>query len=340
PTVPPVLRRTFTLPASATGRPARLYASALGLYRARLNGSEVGGARLAPGWTDYAQRALYQAYDVGDLVAAGENALEVDLADGWYAGNVACVGRSVYGDRPAFIAELHYGLGGDDPGSVVTDESWTSTSGPRLAADLLKGEWHHAGGAQPQSASRPVETLTGPALAAQIAPEVGVVAEWEPVAMNTRPEVEGGSVLVDFGRNLAGVVRLQLGVTGAEAIDAAGSTGAVETRTISLRHAEMLDERGELYTSSLRGATQLDLLSVPAQHGAHTFEPSFTVHGFRYVELGGLAPGTAAALAAGPGADEQHDGCRAAVTALEIGSRFTKTGWFHSSHHGLNELVS
>src|SRR5690606_28925326 len=86
-TVPPVLRRTFTLPASATGRPARLYASALGLYRARLNGSEVGGARLAPGWTDCAQRALYQAYDVGDLVTAGENALEVDLADGWYAGN-------------------------------------------------------------------------------------------------------------------------------------------------------------------------------------------------------------------------------------------------------------
>src|SRR5690606_2666342 len=227
PTVPPVLRRTFTLPASATGRPARLYASALGLYRARLNGSEVGGARLAPGWTDYAQRALYQAYDVGDLVTAGENALEVDLADGWYAGNVACVGRSVYGDRPAFIAELHYGLGGDDRGSLVTDESWISASGPRLAADLLKGEWHHAGGAQPpQSAPRPVETVTGPALAAQIAPAVGVVAAGEPVATNLRPEVEGAGVLADFGSNLAGAVRLQLGAAGADALGAAASTAA------------------------------------------------------------------------------------------------------------------
>ena len=67
---------------------ARLYVTALGLYEARLNGHRVGDAFLAPGWTDYGQRVLYQAYDVTSLLATGENVLGAIIADGWYAGFV------------------------------------------------------------------------------------------------------------------------------------------------------------------------------------------------------------------------------------------------------------
>ncbi len=331
PSPPPVLRRTFVLSEEAVGPAARLYASALGLYRLRLNGSPVGEARLAPGWTDYAQRALYQAYDVGSLLVAGENLIEAELADGWYAGNVACVGRSVYGARPALICELHYALGTDHAGVVASDESWNSAASHRRAADLIKGEWHDLRGAATRERGGPVEKVTGPRLAAQSAPEVGVVAEHPAVSIRRRPAGEAAPAgqtadrqLVDFGRNLSGVVRLR--VPAGDAADAAST--AAGPRTVSLRHAEMLDEHGELYTASLRGATQLDALTLPARAdgvaGDHVFEPAFTGHGFRYLEVGGL------------GADLRPED----VTALEVGSRLVKTGELRSSDERLDALVA
>ena len=65
----PYLRRSFTLAGPVAA--ARLHVTALGLYEARLNGQRVGDAFLAPGWTDYGQRVLYQTYDVTGLLRDG-----------------------------------------------------------------------------------------------------------------------------------------------------------------------------------------------------------------------------------------------------------------------------
>ena len=62
---------------------ARLYASACGIYEARINGSRVGEFVLAPGHTDYRKRIQYQTYDVTDILTDGENCITVELADGW-----------------------------------------------------------------------------------------------------------------------------------------------------------------------------------------------------------------------------------------------------------------
>ena len=63
---------------------ARLYATALGAYEMFLNGKRVGDQVLAPGWTDYRERVVYQTYDVTALVAEGKNAIGALLAPGWY----------------------------------------------------------------------------------------------------------------------------------------------------------------------------------------------------------------------------------------------------------------
>ena len=67
---------------------ARLYATALGEYEVFLNGKRVSEDRMAPGWTDYRERVVYQTYDVTALVRQGENAIGALLAPGWYSTSI------------------------------------------------------------------------------------------------------------------------------------------------------------------------------------------------------------------------------------------------------------
>ena len=118
----PLLRRSFTLDKPVAS--ARLYISALGLFEARLNGQRVGEDALAPGWTEYAKRVRYHAYDVGGLLAAGENVIGALLGDGWYSGHVGFQGRQRYGDRPRLIAQLEITHNDGSRTTVITDTGW------------------------------------------------------------------------------------------------------------------------------------------------------------------------------------------------------------------------
>ncbi len=124
---------------------ARLYVTALGLYEARLNGQRVGDARLAPGWTDYAQRIPYQTYDVTALLRDGENVLGALLADGWYAGFFGFDAKRAgahYGPAPELLAQLVIGLADGTTQWVATDDAWQATFAAIRYADLLMGERH------------------------------------------------------------------------------------------------------------------------------------------------------------------------------------------------------
>jgi hypothetical protein len=74
-----MLRRTFAVDKAV--KRATLYASALGMYEFRLNGEKVGDQQMAPGWTPYPKRVLYQTYDVTPLVKKGANVVGALLAD-------------------------------------------------------------------------------------------------------------------------------------------------------------------------------------------------------------------------------------------------------------------
>ncbi|MCX6879810.1 MAG: glycoside hydrolase family 78 protein [Verrucomicrobia bacterium] len=134
----PYLRKDFSV-AQAVKR-ATVYVTALGAYELRLNGKRVGKDVLAPGWTEFRKRVHYQTYDVTAQVGPGANAIGAILGDGWYASDLAHLGRrNVYGGRPRFLAQLVMELADGTTQVVVSDPTWKASYGPIKHADLLIG---------------------------------------------------------------------------------------------------------------------------------------------------------------------------------------------------------
>jgi len=272
------LRRRFHLPRGV--RWARLYAAARGVYEARLNGRRVGDAVLAPGWTDYRKRVQYQTYDVTSLLWQGDNALAVVLGTGWYAGHIGFFGRTRhYGEAPRFLGQLVVEQDDGTVARLATDGEWRVATGPLRWSDLLMGEWYDARREMPgwdapgsdDSGWSPaaVEARDDLLLVADRAEPARVTEDLAPRSVGHRDD---GTAIVDLGQNIAGWVRLR----------AEGPAGTA----IRLRFGEVLDGDGRLYTANLRSAHQTDTW-VLAGTGEEVWEPRFTVHGFRYVEVAG-----------------------------------------------------
>jgi alpha-L-rhamnosidase len=142
----PYLRREFDVADGLIS--ARLYVTARGLYEARLNGRRVGDAVLTPGWTDYAVRIPYQAYDVTSMLVPGRNAVGALLGDGWYSGYFGFQPKrsgAHYGDHPELLAQLHLRYRDGASEWVVSDRSWRASWGAILHADPLMGELQCSG---------------------------------------------------------------------------------------------------------------------------------------------------------------------------------------------------
>jgi alpha-L-rhamnosidase len=311
----PYLRRAFQVGQPAAS--ARLYVTALGLYEARLNGSRIGDAVLAPGWTDYNQRIPYQTHDVTRLLTGGENVIGAVLADGWYSGFFGFDAKRAgahYGSAPEFLAQLVITFADGTEQWVVTDERWQAAFAAVRHADLLMGERHDlrlepGGWDRPGFGAtgwRPVRCRErdGRPLVADPGPPIRVT---EGIAPRRVTRDADGRHIVDFGQNLPGWVRIRAG-------------GPAGTR-IRVRHAEVLADDGGLYTENLRTARQTDEFITGG--GAEVLEPRFTVHGFRYAEITGY-----------PG-----DLDPAGVMACVVHSDIARAGSFESSQDWLNQLV-
>jgi alpha-L-rhamnosidase len=278
----PLLRRGFRVDGEIAR--ARVYATALGVYQLSLNGHRVGDHELAPGWTNYDKRVQYQTYDVTRQLRQGDNAVGAMLGDGWYSGTIAWLGTDNYGSRPHLSAQLLIDYTDGRTETVHTDDSWRATPGPFRQSDLIHGETYDAR-RLPTGWDRPGFDDSGwsPAtvddtgatgrIVAQVDPPVRVVQEM-PARALTQPTP--GTWIFDLGQNMVGKVRLKV----------AGPVGA----TVRIRHAEVLNPDGSAYTANLRSARATDHYTLRGG-GAEVYEPTFTFHGFRYVELTGF-PGT------------------------------------------------
>lgn len=315
-------RRAFKLPAKV--QRAVIYASALGAYELQINGRRVGDQVLAPEFTDYHTRTQYQAYDVTALLQSGDNCIGALLGDGWYAGWIGLATwvkktRNIYGNHPRLFAQLEIELANGKTERIVTDGSWRTTrEGAIRSSDILHGEnydarrempgWDKAGFDDKAWQLADVATNIKTQLVAQPNEPIRVNREIKPVTIN---EPKPGVYVFDMGQNMVGWCRLK-------------TQGAAGT-TVKLRHAEMLNEDGTIYTENLRIAKQTDtftLRGIPKSVGVETFEPHFTYHGFRYVEVTGVAEK--------PRLD--------AITGRALYSAMTETGTFESSEPMLNKL--
>lgn len=282
----PMFRKAFRVDGDVAR--ASLRVSALGLFRFSVNGKRVGADELAPGWTDYHRRVACPTYDVTELLKRGDNAIGAIAGDGWFAGRIGLAGimpgypaRGIYGRRPCVLAELSIELADGSRTVIATDETWKSTlDGPIRSSDLLDGEVYDARRELPgwdapgfdDSAWRPVEIAReyAPKRVAELCEPIRVTREVTPIALT---EPAPNVFVFDMGQNMVGWCRMRV----------RGRTGA----TVALRHGEMLDENGQLYTANLRGAAQTDAFTLRGG-GVETLEPHFTYHGFRYVEVTGL----------------------------------------------------
>ncbi len=273
-------RRTFPVPQGV--QRATVYATGLGLYELRLNGERVGDQLLAPEWTSYGKRIQYQTYDVTKLLRSGANTLGVMVGEGWYLGRLMGIPGNAYGIYPRFLLQLEIELTDGSRRIVVTDESWRSSlKGPIRSAGIYDGETYDARREEDGSKSLrsedsawlPVRVVDGgPArLVWQRNEPIRVQMDLNPVALT---EPKPGVYVFDFGQNMVGWCRLKL----------KGSAG----QTVILRHAEMLKDDGTVYTANLRGAPQIDRYTLRGD-GTEVFEPHFTYHGFRFVEVTGLS---------------------------------------------------
>ncbi|WP_134740973.1 family 78 glycoside hydrolase catalytic domain [Nocardioides sp. 503] len=312
----PLLRTEFATDEGKTVESARVYASAHGIYELNLNGEEVGDQLLAPGWTDYRKRIQSQTYDVTELVRSGENAFGAELADGWWAGKVGMWGPTMYGDQLALVARLRVDYTDGTSEWVDTDDSWKSHYGPYVFTDNIDGQTYDARAEQtgwelPEFDDAGwSDVAVVPSDTAKLVPQrdepVRVTQE---VATLARTEPTPGAFVYDLGQNMVGGARMRL----------SGLAG----QTVTIRYGEMLNPDGTLYTANLRAAKVTDRYTF-ATTGAVTYEPTFTQHGFRYVEIVGASTPPATAD----------------VTGVVWGSDLAATGTLETSDPMLNQLVS
>ncbi len=317
----PLLRKDFAV--AKPVRRATIFATALGAYELHLNGARVGRDYLTPGWTDFRARVQYQTYDVTAQVHRGENALGAILGDGWYASVLGYTGRRYYyGGYPRLLVQLELEYADGTREIVASDGTWRATWGAIRHADLMLGceydarlrsdGWARAG--FDDLAWQPVATgLRARDPQKPLAKFVVEAANAEPTRIDdelparTVIEPRPGAFTFDLGQNMVGWVRLKV----------RGRAG----QKIMVRHGEMLNPNGTLYTSNLRGAAATDVYYLRGG-GTETLEPYFTFHGFRYVEVTGLD--------ARPGLD--------AVTGVVVHSDLVRTGEFACSSPLVNQL--
>jgi alpha-L-rhamnosidase len=325
-----LVRREFD--ARKAVRQATLYATAQGCYELYINGFRVGDQQLAPGWTIYDKRVLVQTYDVSQLLQRGVNVIGVVLGDGWFRmtreiwDNFDSMKRfSGYRSYPGcesrwLLAQLEITYEDGSQQTIGTDRSWLCHGdGPLRRSSMYSGVLYDArkeitgweqpmlktGGEWRPAVERPI--ATGPRLSAQMMEPIRVLEELKPLK---RMESQAGRYVYDFGKIIAGVCRIKVD----------GPAGA----TITLRYAEALKPDGTIYLANLGGNYSNRDTFILAGHGPQSFIPSFTYHGFRYVEVSGVPSAEAIAE----------------IVALALGSDVPRAGTFASSDPRLNRLCA
>ncbi|WP_311270669.1 family 78 glycoside hydrolase catalytic domain [Sphingobium sp. WCS2017Hpa-17] len=297
---------------------ARLYATALGAYEARINGQPVSDHVLAPEISVAKSHILYQCHDVTALLRDGANALAFTVADGFYAGAFGWrMERYGFGPAPRrLLAQLRIDYTDGSSEWVSTGRAWRIGSSPVIASDIYGGETHDARLEQAGWDQPGFDDSNWPTVRIGEAPPARLIAQTSPPLRATRSmraqsvsEPAPGRFVFDFGQNMPGWVELR----------AAGPAGCC----ISLRFAELLNPDGTADQSNLRRAECTDRFILRGDAGGETFAPRFTYHGFRYVEVQGY-PGT-------PGLEDMeaivvHSDCRETGT-MDFASSLLQRIW-------------
>lgn len=305
------LRKEFNIPSNITK--AKIYITGLGFYECYINGHRVGDDVFAPTATDYTKHVNYNTYDVSDLLSEGENTIGVILGNGRYfsmrSGGVRNFGY------PKMLMQLEVEGKNGEKTTIVSDETWKmTTQGPIKANSEFDGEEYDANlelkgwaanGFNDSSwiqASRVDEP--GGKLLAQRNPNIRIMKELKPVSVTKTSQ---GTYILDMGQNMVGWLAINL--------------KGEKDKPIKMVFAESLKDNGNLYLDNLRSAKVTDIYT-PSGNGEFVWEPRFTYHGFRFVEISGL----------------NYEPRKGDFTGKVIYDKMSDVGTFDSSNTMLNQI--
>ncbi|PVH68240.1 glycoside hydrolase family 78 protein [Cadophora sp. DSE1049] len=314
PHAPVVFRYEFDI--STIVHKARLFISAHGIYEAEINGQRVGDQVLAPGWTPYEYELSYQTFDVTFHLKQGRNAIAAHVGEGWYCGRLGFGGgaRNIWGDTLGLLAQIVVTDNEGNETVIVTDDQWQFTTDATIQGEIYDGESYDARLEQDWSSVgistegyKQVHTAQFDTnlLRPFDGPPVRAIQEISPVALIKSPS---GKRILDFGQNLVGWLRIRV----------KGKSGHV----IRLQHVEVL-EFGECAIEPLRTAKAQD--TVILSDSELEWQPKFTFHGFRYVQVDDWPT---------PISDNELS----SFVAVVIHTDMERTGWFDCSDDMLNKL--
>lgn len=291
----PLFQKTFQ---AQPGTRGTLTITSLGIYEAYLNGHRIGDYIFAPGWTSYTNRLQVQTYDLTPLLLE-ENTLTVSVAQGWF-----CQDFGYLADTPLClkcdIALSEEGI----VRHIPSDESFLWAESAHRYAHMYHGE--------EVDLNREVAAFTPAAIfdwpdTALIPQEGEIIREQEsfkPISCTMAPN---GEWVLDFGQNMTGYVNFIVSAKGGE--------------KVCIRHAEVLDGNGNIYTDNLRSAKAQ--LCVTLKKGHNALSRHLCFYGFRYIALSGWPE-------ANP--DPDH------FTAVAVHSDMQRAGHFTCGVKDINQL--
>lgn len=309
----PMLRKEFSL--NKKIKNARAYVTSHGLYEFHLNGKKVSDQLFTPGWTSYNKRLQYQVYDITSNLTSGKNAAGVILGDGWYRGPLKWdYAKNNYGDKLALLLQIVVEFADGSSETIISDDSWKSSTGAILMSGIYDGEFYDAR-LEKDDWDKPnyddkswsgveIKYFDNKNLVSSEGEEVKITETIKPVKKFIAPN---GELVFDFGQNMVGWVQFKL----------KGNSGD----KITLKHAEVLDQKGNMYFDNLRKAKQ-KIEYIFKGEGVETYEPRFTFQGFRYVSI----------------SDYKGEIDLADLSGKVIHSDMKQTGYFTCSDSLVNQL--
>lgn len=285
---------------------ARIYITAHGVYEASINGVKIGDEYLSPGFTSYPKIQYYQTYDITGQIEA-TNKLEVIVADGWYKGKIGLAGiGNQFGDKVALLAQIEIDYYDGEKTIIGTDKSFIVETGQIEYSDLFIGErQNHNISIRKQYCI--IEKNYGyNQIEADIAEPIRCIEKIKPIRVIETPK---GEIVLDFGRNIAGIVEVKV----------EGKKGSV----IQLQHAEELDKEGNFFFNIIGQNKYQTTTYILNGYGTEVFKPKFTYQGFRYVKVTGY-PGEIAI-------DN--------FTAYVLSSDIRRAGMLVTSNEKINKLL-
>jgi alpha-L-rhamnosidase len=273
------LRKEFAAPKEI--KRATVCFSGLGWSELYINGEKIGDHVLSPPLSEYPKRVYYEIFEVAGRLKPGANAVGVVLGNGrFYAPRRAHPTKTLSFDFPKLLLQLHIEYADGTATNIVSDESWKlTTNGPIVANNEYDGEEYDAreefpGWSEPgfdDSAWQPAQIVSAPdgVLSGVRQEPIHVTQRLKPVSVK---ELNPGVFIFDMGQNMVGWCQLKV-------------RGPAGTQ-VELRHAETLKPDGSLYTANLRSARATDIYTLKG-HGEEIWQPRFTLHGFRFVEMTG-----------------------------------------------------